>query len=231
MPSTSLDVTATCAASENHKTETGSSSSPLGPLIKNRIVPSSFWGYTAGAHYKTPDSFVSLTFGGYAKYRGNGDDKLTVPLSDENNKDLLVDITGISIDTSSGSHVEALAAPIPAFIDSVVPELWLPKATCKQFESALGLTWSSEYYMYIVSEQQHSHLESLNAEFTFTLGVPSGETGSGTTQIKLPYAAFDQIACYPLAGIQDESCVRYFPLKQAANESQIYLGRTFLQEA
>jgi hypothetical protein len=56
-------------------------------------------------------------------------------------------------------------------------------------------------------------------------------TGNGNSSdrldITLPYAAFDLKASPPLAGNQT---FYYFPLKQAANETQYTLGRTFLQE-
>ena len=197
--------------------------SPLETLVHDKIVPSHYFAYTAGAYYRD-SPFASLTFGGYDAGRGNVDNVLTVLMNEAENRDLEVTIAGIDI---SGGHGSALNTPTKAFIDSVVAELWLPLETCQVFESAFGLVWNDVYDMYLISEAQHARLTSQNSSVTFTLGDDSAES----TQIVLPYSAFDQVASYPLAGIQDESAVYYFPLKRAYDESQYYLGRTFLQEA
>ena len=68
-------------------------------------------------------------------------------------------------------------------------------------------------------------LMAQNASVTFTLG--NRKSGGPTINITLPYASFDLVASFPVY----PNSTRYFPLKQAANDSQYALGRTFLQEA
>ena len=71
----------------------------------------------------------------------------------------------------------------------------------------------------------HQNLISTQPKVNFTLAVP-GKTGS-QLDITLPYASFDLQATTP--AVQNAS--RFFPLRRAANDSQVTLGRTFLQEA
>lgn len=83
--------------------------------------------------------------------------------------------------------------------------------------------------MYIIDDDQHQRLLSLNATVDLMLsnGV-DGKDGS-TTTISLGYEAFYQRAMYPIAGIEEGPTVHYFPLKQGPG--RYYLGRVFLQEA
>lgn len=206
--------------------------SPISTFRKQNHIPSTYWAYTAGAWYREPQyqAFGSLTFGGFDALRGNEHNVMTVPLAPANNHDLLVKITGISISSSSGGTKSALGSPIDAYINSVVPEIWLPKASCVSFESAFGLIWNEDLQMYSVSETQHKHLLSQNATVTMSLGAATTNDPSALTQIELPYGAFDQVATYPFIGTA-EGAIRYFPLKRATSEDQYTLGRTFLQEA
>jgi hypothetical protein len=212
------------------KNITHSFNSALGTLRKKSLIPSSYWAYTAGAYYKEPRSFGSLTFGGYDALRGNKHDVMTVPLGVENNRDLLVKIKDIKISSGVESTTIVADLPINAFIDSVIPEIWLPTASCASFESAFGLTWNEDLSMYLVNDTQEKHLVSQNPTVTFSLGAATSEDSFASTQITFPYRAFDQIASYPLVGAA-QGAVRYFPLKRAVHEDQITLGRTFLQEA
>ena len=202
--------------------------SVLSTLRKVGKIPSTYWAYTAGAWYKEPESYGSLTFGGYDALRGNVHNVLTVPLIEPETRDMLVKI--MSIDIDDGPTIKSVGdLPVDAFVDSVVPEIWLPTKSCEAFESAFGLTWNEDLAMYLVSDAQHTQLVSQNASVAFTLGSATDDS-SATTQVTLPYRAFDQIVMYPLVGAA-EGAVNYFPLKRAARTDQVTLGRTFLQEA
>lgn len=200
----------------------------LGRLNSTGTIPSAYWAYTAGAAWL--NVFASLTFGGYDALRGNMKDALTADLSDDS-RNTVVSITSIGI-SSSGSPVMAGGQfPISAFIDSVVPEIWLPEIACRAFETAFNLTWNEEYAMYLVSDDLHEMLSNSARNVTFTLAANASDTAN-TTEIVLPYSAFDLTATYPLAGIRNATGTqRYFPLKQATSADQYYLGRTFLQSA
>lgn len=191
----------------------------LGTLKANGEVKTEYWAYTAGAPYQPPEGkqYGSLTFGGWDKKRGDLDHGLVVPF--ESTQDLLVSITGITLDTVSGpASVGGL--PISAAIDSMVPEIWLPMAACSTFESAFGLLWNSTAEMYSVNNTQHETLKARNPNITFSL-AGSNEANAKTMNIVLPYLAFDLTA----------DSGGYFPLKRAESEAQYFLGRTFLQEA
>lgn len=129
----------------------------------------------------------------------------------------------------NGSETTAIQGlPISTYIDSLVPEIWLPIHICAAFESAFGLTWNDTAEMYLINETLHPDLLS-DASVAFSFAADT--TSTGGVQITVPYKAFDLAARAPLAGIEDDSSLRYFPLKRAANENQYYLGRTFLQFA
>jgi hypothetical protein len=77
----------------------------------------------------------------------------------------------------------------------------------------------------------HSNLAG-NLPVTFTIGVPDSSNSNATTDIILPYRAFDFVATFPLADIRNATGQqRYFPLRRAEDLTQQYLGRTFLQSA
>ena len=206
----------------------GNFSSPLTTLRETSRIPSLFWGYNAGARYLYPPPFASLTLGGYDAIRaGDLEDALKVPMQKNNFRDLVVTIDSISIG-SGDAHVPA--STINAFIDSVVPDIWLPPEDCKVFEDAFGLQWNETAQMYLLDDEQRDNLYRDNtAKINFTISDPA-DTGN-SVGISFAYAAFDLEARYPLAGIEDGSSRHYFPLKRANDSSQYYLGHTFLQEA
>ncbi|KAF2160200.1 hypothetical protein M409DRAFT_70565 [Zasmidium cellare ATCC 36951] len=192
-------------------------------------ISSQYWGYTAGAIYR--DSFGSLTLGGYDANAGNVDNVLTVPMDQDTNRSLTLEI----VSTSLSDVLQPLStAAIPALIDSVVPEIWLPEALCREFENELGLVWNDTVGMYLVDDDLHNRLTTRNASVIFSLAASAGDTRT-TVNITLPYAAWDLSVGYPLLGAlygnDSTRSMRYFPLKRGNSNDQYYLGRTFLQEA
>jgi Eukaryotic aspartyl protease len=197
----------------------------LGTLKANDEIPSNTYGYTAGAPYHPfgSSAFGSLTLGGYDATRMDASKNLTVGGGSDTYRPLLLGIEEIKSGTT-----ELLEAPIIVALSSVVSQLWLPRSACKNFETMFGLVWNSTYELYIVNETQHETLLTQNASVTFTLSTGSEHNKTDRLDIIFPYAAFDLIAKPPFAGLNES--VHYFPLKQATNESQYTLGRTFLQE-
>lgn len=202
--------------------------SPLQSLQQSRNIDNLYWGYTAGAYYRNPQVFGSLTFGGYDAARVDMDLSVTANFSTDSDRDLLVEVNKIEV-AGESTHVFQ-GAPIPMMIDSVVTDIWLPKDVCTMFEQALGLVWNDSIGMYLINETQHSNLVTLQPNVSFTL--TSGDSSSNTV-ITLPYGAFDLTAYYPLANISNiaDPGLRYFPIKQTTNPYGYFLGRTFLQEA
>lgn len=111
-------------------------------------------------------------------------------------------------------------------LDSTVSHIWLPVDTCQQFEHAFGLVYDSDSNFYYVDDKLHDQLKKNIANITFALGV--SEAGGPVVNITLPYASFDlDISRYhPEA----KRASKYFPLRQAQNESQYTLGRALFQE-
>ncbi|QSZ32113.1 hypothetical protein DSL72_001682 [Monilinia vaccinii-corymbosi] len=199
-------------------------------LKSQGYIPSLSYGYTAGAYYRNGGGasgggvFGNLTLGGYEEslFIPNN---LTVDFSTDGD-DLTIDINKIAI-TSSGGKSQVISSPsssFPAFIDSSIPYLYLPTSICHEFEEALGLTYDPESELYILNDVQYTTLVAKNVSVIFTL---TNSTSKAMANITLPYAAFDWWANYPLV----QNATRYFPLKRAADSSQITLGRAFLQEA
>lgn len=193
-------------------------------------IPSLSYGYAAGAYYRNGGGangggvLGNLTLGGYEESLLVSNN-LTIDFS-TGGDDLTIDVNTITI-TSSGGKSQVVSSPsssFPAFIDSSIPYLYLPTSVCQKFEEALGLTYDSTSELYLVNDAQYTTLIAKNASVMFTL---TNSTSQAMVNITLPYAAFDWWASYPLV----QNSTRYFPLKRAADSSQLTLGRAFLQEA
>jgi hypothetical protein len=195
----------------------------VGSLRQQGLISSTSWGYLAGAsYYSYPISaFGSLTLGGYDSSRFNAASNLTLAGGSDPYRPFLLGIESIT----SGDN-SLLLEPIITALDSIVTQIWLPISACKAFESTFGLVWNDTYELYLLDNAQHSALLAKNASITFTLSTGNGNS-TDRLNITLPYAAFDLRASPPLAG---NETFYYFPLKQAANETQYTLGRTLLQE-
>jgi hypothetical protein len=193
-------------------------------LYSNGSISSMSWSYTAGAYYRLKSVFGELIFGGYDAARFTPND-VVFTMTEDNLRDIVVTIRSITATTTSG-NTTLMSTPEFAFIDSVVPELWLPVDVCRQFETALGISLDNATGTYLVNASTHQNLLNLNPNITLTLG--NQKTGGSTVDIVLPYAAFDLNVTAP---ILPNSSSLYFPLMQATDESQYTLGRTFLQEA
>lgn len=196
-------------------------------LYETNQTPSISYGYTAGNKYRNNGVFGSLVFGGYDQNRFEATN-LTFPFYSDISRDLLVNVQAIKTEVSGTTSTNLLpGGSIAAFIDSTTPWLWLPKSACAAFEDAFGITYNSEYDLYLVNDTLHTTLSNANYNVTFTLGPEA--TGGQTIDIVFPYGAFDLTIDYPY--ISDPNTSYYFPLKRADNDTQFTLGRTFLQEA
>ena len=171
-------------------------------------------------------TLASLTLGGYdaARFETNN---VTFVLGPDNERDIVVGIRSINITGDGISNTNTLSEPMDAYIDSTVPQIWLPLDACRKFEDTFGLVFDDTTELYLVNDSLHDQLLKQNPNITFTLGV--GPTGGDTVDIIMPYDSFDLTALPPYQGLSNRS--RYFPLRRAANETQYTLGRTFLQEA
>ncbi|KAF2236374.1 acid protease [Viridothelium virens] len=196
-------------------------------LRTQNLIPSKSFGYSAGAKYRGfTGTLASLTLGGYdaARFEPNN---LTFVLGPDNERDIVVGIRSINVTGNGTINANMLSEPMDAYIDSTVPQIWLPLDACRKFEDTFGLVFDQTTELYLVNDSLHTQLLQQDPSITFTLGV--GPSGGDTVDIVLPYSSFDLTALPPYQGLTNQS--RYFPLRRAANETQYTLGRTFLQEA
>ncbi|MCJ1397229.1 hypothetical protein MMC11_000421 [Xylographa trunciseda] len=145
----------------------------------------------------------------------------------DDSRDLVVGIQAIRYVDKNKNTRDLLdsSSGILAYVDSTIPEIWLPESACAAFEDAFGLVYDPVNKLYPINSTWHSTLQSRNPNVTFTIGNEA--TGGATVDIVLPYAAFDLQASWP----KYPNNTLYFPLQRAANETQFTLGRTLLQEA
>ena len=205
--------------------------STLQTLKSRSAVSGLTWAYTAGASYKTPESFGSLTFGGYDSSLVNMDEALTKVdfRRNFNGNELTLTVKSITVGDQTLNSIDLVAQ-----LDSALPEIWLPKSVYTIFEEKFGLQWNATFGMYLVSEEHRERLLAENTSVSFDLAASESDA-SKTVTITLPYRAFDHEVGFPLAGIIDgEKKLPYFPLKRSPDDtssSQVFLGRTFFQEA
>jgi hypothetical protein len=193
--------------------------------LKNQsLIPSLSFGYSAGAPYRGKGVSGSLTLGGYdaARFEPNN---MTFTFGPDTSAPLMVGLQSIQADNTLNGVVSLLPKGQLFFIDSTVPEIWLPVQACAMFETSFGLVHDPTTDRYLLNDSVHSQLQKLNPSLTFQLG--NDVYGGESVNIVLPYSAFDLQANYPLY----PNATNYFPLRRAANDSQYVLGRTLLQES
>lgn len=164
--------------------------------------------------------------GGYDASRLTPND-VVFTLAPTNTRELVVGVdTIVSVD-SSGKETTLRSESFLALVDSTVPHMWLPVDACHAFETALGLSYDAISNLYLVNDTLHSTLLKQNA--SIILQISNTGSSGPSVNITLPYASFDLEvqAGYPLI----TKTSRYFPLRQARDDSQYTLGRTFLQES
>ncbi|KAL8869176.1 MAG: hypothetical protein Q9174_004465 [Haloplaca sp. 1 TL-2023] len=140
-------------------------------------------------------------------------------------RDLVVGLQRITATESNGSTSSLLSSPHLTFIDSTIPYIYLPLAACRLFERVFGLTWNETYGMYLIDEDLHRELSTRDPVITFE--IANSLTPGPTVDIALPYLAF----YLPYLPYFDTPSLRYFPIQRADNDTQLTLGRAFLQEA
>lgn len=206
----------------------GSSPHPsyLSALQSQSLIPSLSYGYTAGNQYRLSTVFGSLILGGYDAARFTSVNT-SIPMSSDSSRDLVVHVQDVQLD-GNGLGSATYSQSFVAAIDSTVPFLYLPRELCAIFEDTFGLVYNSTADLYLVNQTLHSSLRKANPTVTLTLG--SQAAGGSPIVITLPYGAFDLTVSYPYLSDTDEK-TPYFPLRRATNDSQLTLGRAFLQEA
>ncbi|KAF2873704.1 aspartic peptidase domain-containing protein [Massariosphaeria phaeospora] len=198
-------------------------------------IPSSSFGYTAGASYRDHDkgtgTLASLVLGGYDQSRFT--DKgvaIDMPKQPQGNTTLVVGVQSILYHSDRKAEANdfsftAESSGFYATIDSTLPYLWLPDAICEKFAEKFRLTYENDKNMYTMNSSSHNFNMAQNATVTFKIANGLGGSNEFST-IELPYGAFYLTADEPIFN----NSTPYFPLRRSPN-SQFVLGRAFLQEA
>jgi hypothetical protein len=184
-------------------------------------IPSLSWSYTAGAFNLAPKVFGSLVLGGYDSTRFQSNN-ITFPFGDDISLDFQVAIQSV---TTNMTDTPLLSTGIISYVDSLVPDIWLPIKTCQLFEEAFGLVWDNTTELYLMNDTLHESLLEKNPTVSFKVGP---QVSGASITIDMPYWNFYHTATFAYVG---NSSGLYFPLRRAANDTQYVLGRTFLQSA
>jgi len=166
----------------------------------------------------------SLIFGGYDNARMISNN-VTFTQGPDTNYPFLASLQSIS----TSNTTELLDPSFKSsyiYIDSATPYLWLPKATCQNFERAFGLVWNETTEFYTMNSSLAQSFDNLSPSFVFKLADMKDEQA---IEITLPAQAFNHELDARLVG--ETSSQRYFPLKRLPFGGQPTLGRVFLQEA
>jgi hypothetical protein len=140
-------------------------------------------------------------------------------------RDIVVAIQSISY--TGNTEQILLSDSTLAFIESTDPNFWLPKSACEEFEKAFGISIDNETGLYLMNTTQYSALNGADPQPQVTFTLANDLSGGQTVNIALPFSAFALQTTPPFT----PNSTLYFPLRQAANDSQNTLGRAFLQEA
>ncbi|KAB2569543.1 putative peptidase aspartic protein [Lasiodiplodia theobromae] len=213
--------------SSTFDTTSSSVTSFFNNLKTNNSIPSRSYAYTAGARYRNKKVPGSLILGGYDQARFKSPPQFNFTFADGDTSNLMVGVQSITASNSLIGVAAMTHAGHLSLIDSTVSELWLPEDVCETFAQNFGLTFDNVTERYLVNDTIHQKLTDLNPEFTIKLGNQIYTSDTNSTNIVLPYAAFDLEIGYPIY----PNNTRYFPIRRAANDSQYRLGRTLLQEA
>ncbi|CAJ2513538.1 Uu.00g016570.m01.CDS01 [Anthostomella pinea] len=227
--------------------------SPIAVLVEqDGVIPSHSYGYTAGAYYGGSSGIpMSLTLGGYDANRFEAHDtKFSLNASASQPQTLIRAITASVSDAdkaptswnSTSTPLSFFNESVTALIDSSTPYLWLPSVICDRFASTLNLTWNESFGLYLFEDNDslERYQSSADLSFTFTLSSADNQDDfgqpldvPGVVNITISGNAFVQNLRYPFMNLfqYGDSAVPYFPLKRADNESQIIIGKSFLQEA
>jgi len=212
---------------------TSSTPSFMETLANKSVIPSRSWGYTAGASYRS--YLGNLVLGGYDQSRfQQTSTQYQMPTSQ--NTLLEVSVKSIAINFTSGlwsptASSQDQADVFNVIIDSTLPYLYLPNATCDRLAKQLGLQYDDQTDLYTLNNTQRAqNLENIpNIDITIT----DTTSGVNRTTISFPYAAFDLQASWPIYTNDNGTegiPTPYFPIRRSPSSTYV-LGRVFLQEA
>ena len=165
-----------------------------------------------------------MILGGYDASRFTPND-VVFSFAPASTRQLVVGLKSIVYSDLKTENSLLLPQSISTLVDSTTPQIWLPLAACQLFEKAFGIVYDPIANYYLVNQTVHDALLRQNASITFELS--NTLNGGPSVQISLPYASFDVEIGPPFTN----AVSKYFPLRRAADDNQLTLGRTILQES
>jgi hypothetical protein len=167
----------------------------------------------------------SLVFGGYDQSRIEG-----VPVQFDMGPpaltELAVSVSSIVIDGKS-TGVASTQHTFTAIVDSTLPYLFLPNATCDWLAKQLNLQFDDLAELYIIDPTSLRYNMGNITSIAITLGPTNSSPPSSNLTIRFPYDAFNSNASWVWGW---ESQQHIFPIKRAPSSIAV-LGRVFFQEA
>ena len=212
----------------------------LSSLVQNdSVIPSHSYGYTAGAAYRLKGVPASLAFGGVDANRFTPND-ISFTLGPDYAP--VVAINSITVSSASGglpanwnsNPVELMtSSQAETFtIDTSTPFLWLPEAVCDSFAQMLNLTFNDTLQLYTFDDSSSPEiLRGWDLTFNFSIGNLPGSANN--VELSIPYDAFNLQLSYPFPNLGADFSsppTNYFPLRRVPNNSELIIGRVFLQE-
>ena len=179
-------------------------------IFKEYTLPSLSFSYTAGS-FRNNTTPPSLVLGGFDASRFDSQSTLQVDITDNaalwTTYPFYVNLTSISFTgfEKTWPHRADSLGSVAIYIDSAIPQIWLPLSACQVFEDVFGLEWNDTAQLYLINSTMHDRLQRLNT--TITLSLHSSRNGSTVRNFTLPYSAFDLKVTYPLVDIESF----YFP--------------------
>ncbi|THC95062.1 hypothetical protein EYZ11_005457 [Aspergillus tanneri] len=210
-------------------------------FINTSVVPSSSYGYTAGAYYRLKGVPASLTLGGVDKarfYEGN----TTFHLSRSGIPVISLNSLYISSGTQTNNVTRLNKSINPSnsagsayyTLDSSTSYLWLPESAFQAFGYAFNLTYDDRigFYTYGNDTSLRDRLLRMNISISFSISdLPNA---AENVNITLPFQAFNHELTYPYPNLPPEysnTSLPYLPVKKASTDKEQRIGRVFFQEA
>ncbi|KAE8353845.1 aspartic peptidase domain-containing protein [Aspergillus coremiiformis] len=202
--------------------------------VNDSFVPSSSYGYTAGAHYRLKGTPASLTIGGVDRARFH-ENNATFHLTRSAVPVVSLNTIAISSGTEGAESTGIIDQFVPSSpgesalytLDSSTSYLWLPKDAFDAFGQVFNLTYNDTLGVYTYGNDT-SHRERLLAmNISITFSISDLPDSSHSVNITLPFQAFDHSLTYPYTNTP----VPYLPVKRATTNQEQRIGRVFFQEA
>jgi hypothetical protein len=172
-----------------------------------------------------------LVLGGYDQARIQGEPaQFNLRAEGTKNSELLVSVSSIGIQYNNSEPVSSTTGTFDAIIDSTLPYLFLPNATCDWLSKQLNLQYDNLTGLYTIDPANLAINRATIPTLTIAIGPTDGNSdGSNSVKtITFPYDAFNANALWAWGFPNATQAI--FPIRKAQSSTAV-LGRPFFQEA